>query len=70
MSCESLLLLLLFLSPGPSWGFQQGPAVSCSDAKKKILCLPREYSKFDLPYRDDHNIIDIGSYIIITVKSR
>ncbi len=41
-------------------GFRQGPAVSCTDSKKKILCLPKEYSKFDLPYRNDFNVIDIG----------
>ena len=39
---------------------EQGPAISCTDEKKKILCLPDEYSKFDLPYRNDFNVIDIG----------
>lgn len=57
-----LLLLLLFLSESTSVtaSFKQGPAVSCNDSKKKILCLPKEYSKFDLPYRHDYNLIDIG----------
>ena len=41
-------------------GIIQNPVVSCQDEKKKILCLPLEYSKFDLPYRNDHNQIDIG----------
>jgi hypothetical protein len=40
-------------------GFQN-PAVSCSDNKKKLLCLPFDYSKFDLPYRNEYNVIDIG----------
>ena len=62
--------LLLSLSPGPVpvargqtsgpglW--KQGPATTCEDEKKKIICLPKDYSKFDLPYRNDFNVIDIG----------
>lgn len=34
--------------------------VSCEEDKKKILCLPKDYSKFDLPYRNDFNVIEIG----------
>ena len=44
----------------PGNGIIQNPVVSCQDVKKKILCLPLEYSKFDLPYRNEHNLIDIG----------
>lgn len=63
-----LVLLLLQLqlwqlsSASSNGNFRQGPAVSCTDSKKKILCLPKEYSKFDLPYRDDFNVIDIGGF--------
>ena len=46
----------------PGNGIIQNPVVSCQDVKKKILCLPLEYSKFDLPYRNEHNLIDIGKY--------
>lgn len=42
---------------------EQGPAVSCNDEKKKLLCLPEEYSKFDLPYRNEFNVIDIGTSV-------
>lgn len=45
-----------------------GPAVSCEAPKKKILCLHREYSKFDLPFRNDHNVIDIGIEISDVLK--
>ncbi|TRY81129.1 hypothetical protein TCAL_14453 [Tigriopus californicus] len=45
-----------------------GPAVSCEAPKKKILCLHREYSKFDLPFRNDHNTIDIGIEISDVLK--
>ena len=38
----------------------QNSVVSCQDDKRKLLCLPNEYSKFDLPYRNDFNQIDIG----------
>ena len=49
-------------------GIIQNPVVSCQDVKKKILCLPLEYSKFDLPYRNDHNLIDIGKCKVHLIK--
>lgn len=49
-------------------GIIQNPVVSCQDVKKKILCLPLEYSKFDLPYRNDHNLIDIGKCITVSAE--
>lgn len=49
-------------------GIIQNPVVSCQDVKKKILCLPLEYSKFDLPYRNDHNLIDIGKCITLSAQ--
>ena len=52
----------------------QNPVISCSDNKRKILCLPIDYSKFDLPYRNEYNVIDIGEsalfpflYLIIKI---
>ena len=45
-------------------GIIQNPVVSCQNEKKKILCLPLDYSKFDLPYRNDFNEIDIGKLCI------
>ena len=64
------VFLLLSLSPGPvpvargqtsgPGYWKQGPATTCEDEKKKIICLPKDYSKFDLPYRNDFNVIDIG----------
>ncbi len=50
-----------FLAPAHQ-ALIQNPAVSCQDDKKKILCLPLDYSKFDLPFRNEHNVIDIGEY--------
>ena len=47
----------------------QNSVVSCQDDKRKLLCLPNEYSKFDLPYRNDFNQIDIGKlYITLYLK--
>ena len=40
----------------------QNSVVSCEDGKRKLLCLPQEYSKFDLPHRNDFNEIEIGKY--------
>ena len=60
--------LLMFFALHAVAGFKQGPAVSCTDAKKKILCLPKDYSKFDLPYRNDFNIIDIGEPFAWTLR--
>ena len=37
--------------------------VSCEDGKRKLLCLPGEYSKFDLPHRNNFNVIDIGTLV-------
>ena len=37
--------------------------VSCEDGKRKLLCLPGEYSKFDLPHRNNFNVIDIGTLL-------
>ena len=37
--------------------------VSCEDGKRKLLCLPSEYSKFDLPHRNNFNVIDIGTLV-------
>ena len=45
-------------------GIIQNPVVSCQNEKKKILCLPLEYSKFDLPVRNEANYIDIGKTFI------
>ena len=32
----------------------------CSHAPNKHLCLPVDYSKFELPHRDSVNIVEIG----------
>ena len=48
----------------PSSGLIQNPVVSCDNEKRKLLCLPPEYSKFDLPFRNDFNFIDIGTIFI------
>ena len=47
-------------SPSVTCCVRQGPSTTCDGDSKKILCLPPDYSKFDLPYRNDFNIIDIG----------
>ena len=53
-------------------GIIQNPVVSCQNEKKKILCLPLEYSKFDLPVRNEANFIDIGknffSYFLVCIE--
>ena len=65
--------ILSFLVFGPvlmtggttNGGGDNGPVVSCDDEKKKILCLPKDYSKFDLPYRNEFNHIDIGESFVL-----
>jgi hypothetical protein len=61
-----ILLLLLGLNEMASVALQSSPAqssvVSCEDGKRKLLCLPSEYSKFDLPHRNDFNEIEIGKH--------
>ena len=56
--------LLLALNKMASMAIQgqhiQNSVVSCEDGKRKLLCLPGEYSKFDLPHRNNFNVIDIG----------
>ena len=65
--CRKLLLLICFnqlatriMLTAVQGQPVQNPIVSCQDDKRKLLCLPSEYSKFDLPYRNDFNVIDIG----------
>ena len=48
---------------------RQGPSTTCDGDSKKILCLPPDYSKFDLPYRNDFNIIDIGNLLLSNSSS-
>ena len=59
-----IVLLLLSLNERASVAIQtqhmQSSVVSCEDGKRKLLCLPSEYSKFDLPHRNDFNEIEIG----------
>ena len=40
----------------------------CSHAPNKHLCLPVDYSKFELPHRDDVNIVEIGIDISDVLK--
>jgi len=46
--------LLPFLSQGKTDGFE------CNDSKPSILCLAPGYSTFDLPFRQQPNLIKIG----------
>ena len=55
--------------PASGSGLIQNPVVSCDDEKRKLLCLPPEYSKFDLPFRNDFNFIDIGDTIRHNMRS-
>jgi hypothetical protein len=54
------LYVSIWIVQSDSVGPPQNPVVSCHDGKKKILCLSKDYSKFDLPYRKEYNVIDIG----------
>ena len=64
LNATYILLLLLGLHELASVAIQtqhmQSSVVSCEDGKRKLLCLPSEYSKFDLPHRNDYNEIEIG----------
>lgn len=67
MSWKSIVLTLMQLTchhvlRSDSVSQSQNPVVSCQDGKKKLLCLPLDYSKFDLPYRNEFNVIDIGKF--------
>ena len=61
---RGLLILILVINQNLEYCLSeaqiQNPVVSCSDNKRKLLCLPIDYSKFDLPYRNEYNVIDIG----------
>ena len=64
----TLICMVTLLDRVSSNVLVQNPVVSCNDEKRKLLCLPTEYSKFDLPYRNDFNIIDIGKNLITCGK--
>lgn len=62
-----IVFLLLSLNKMASVAIQgqhiTNSVVSCEDGKRKLLCLPSEYSKFDLPHRNAFNVIDIGKQL-------
>lgn len=36
------------------------PKKNCDHARNKHLCLPQSYSKFELPFPDVANVVEIG----------
>ena len=54
---EHLLKLLLLFQTLQVQGKRSG---SCDHAANKNLCLPKSYSKFELPFTDSVNVVEIG----------
>ncbi len=40
----------------------------CANAPNKNLCLPKSYSKFELPHTEDVNVVEIGIDIIDVLR--
>ena len=40
----------------------------CADAPNKNLCLPKSYSKFELPFTESVNVVEIGIDIIDVLR--
>ena len=40
----------------------------CATAPNKNLCLPKSYSKFELPHTDSVNVVEIGIDIIDVLR--
>ena len=41
---------------------------TCDDSPNKNLCLPKSYSKFELPFSDSVNAVEIGIDIIDVLR--
>lgn len=41
---------------------------TCDDSPNKNLCLPKSYSKFELPFTDSVNVVEIGIDIIDVLR--
>ena len=64
MSLYLYLLILLHHVPGlPGEPVHQG--IECSQDSPGTLCLTKDYSTFDLPYKTKPNLIKIGKIHIM-----
>ena len=54
----NILIFLLQVSGVPCDLVHQG--IECDGDKTRTLCLAKDYSTFDLPYRTKPNLIKIG----------
>ena len=54
-----LALLILFNYPDQMMSAIKASGV-CDHAPNKMLCLPEDYSKFELPFVDTVNVVEIG----------
>jgi hypothetical protein len=54
-------LLLLTLTTTTALAFTGKPVQDCvEDSPNKNLCLPKDYSKFELPFAEGVNVVEIG----------
>ena len=62
------ILILATLITGVSSIDGNRKAGLCNHAKNKNLCLPKSYSKFELPFTETVNVVEIGIDILDVLR--
>ena len=65
---ESVFSLLLFQAHDRMKRGVKAKEHMCADAPNKNLCLPKSYSKFELPFTESVNVVEIGIDIIDVLR--
>ena len=65
---ESLFSLLLLQAHDRMKRGVKAKEHMCADAPNKNLCLPKSYSKFELPFTESVNVVEIGIDIIDVLR--
>ena len=67
-SWEYLMESLERLKRGAGGGGKSRKEHTCDDSPNKNLCLPKSYSKFELPFTESVNVVEIGIDIIDVLR--
>ena len=63
-----LPLLLVLLHSSPAMARLETDPSLCAHAPNKQLCLPKSYSKFELPFTETVNVVEIGIDILDVLR--
>lgn len=57
---KKMMMMMIILVVQGQCSAQSYPPGSCDHAPNKLLCLPPAYSKFELPFPNGINVVEIG----------